>query len=105
MLKQGSFSNHAMTVTFVVLLRWLPVAQLATNKSWVPSGNSEAGYDGQFYAQIALDPTLRNPGLKDACDNLAYRAQLIAMPVASYVLGLGQPRWIEKLRFELKMGC
>lgn len=51
------------------------------------------GYDGQFYAQLAVDPTLRNPQLTDACDNFAYRAQRIGLPWMAYVLGLGNP-WL-----------
>ncbi len=104
---------------FVVLLCFVPFTQLISNvdwkygfaglagfgnifeqgrlpdiKPWIPKTGSEAGYDGQFYAQIALDPTLRHPGLQGACDNLAYRAQRIGMPAASYIMGFGQPRWI-----------
>ena len=52
------------------------------------------GYDAQFYAQIALDPTLRNKDLPDAMDNLAYRARRILGPAVAYVMGLGRPAWI-----------
>ena len=52
------------------------------------------GYDAQFYAQIALDPTLRKKDLPDAMDNLAYRARRILSPAVAYVMGLGRPAWI-----------
>jgi hypothetical protein len=50
---------------------------------------TSSGYDGQFYAQIALDPSLREPGLKAACDALAYRAKRIALPSLAHFLGGG----------------
>ncbi len=49
------------------------------------------GYDGQFYAQIALDPTLRKPGLAGAIDNPIFRAQRITLPTLAYALGAGRP--------------
>lgn len=52
------------------------------------------GYDAQYYAQIALDPSLQNKQLPRAVDNLPYRARRILMPAAAYVMGLGQPAWI-----------
>ncbi len=118
-MEHGSPSNRAMARMFVAMLCVLPITSLIANKNWeyglaglagfgrifepgrlaeirpwIPTPASEAGYDGQFYAQIAIDPTLRHPGLIVACDNLAYRAQRIGMPAASYLLGLAQPRMI-----------
>ncbi len=55
---------------------------------------NSAGYDGQFYAQLALDPTLRDPEFKKAIDNLPYRGRRILMPAIGWLLGLGQPDWI-----------
>jgi hypothetical protein len=52
------------------------------------------GYDGQFYAQLALDPTLRNPRLATALDNPRYRSVRILLPALSHALGLGRPAWI-----------
>ncbi|MBA3849827.1 MAG: hypothetical protein C0502_07505 [Opitutus sp.] len=52
------------------------------------------GYDGQFYAQLALDPTLRDPGLPNAIDNLPYRARRILFAWSAHLLGLGQPFWV-----------
>lgn len=49
------------------------------------------GYDAQYYAQMALDPSLTNRQLKQAVDSLAYRGRRILMPATAYVLGLGKP--------------
>lgn len=55
------------------------------------------GYDGLYYAQIALDPTLRDSQLPAATDNLAYRARRILPPALAWVLGAGQPAWIVQI--------
>jgi hypothetical protein len=54
---------------------------------------ASSGYDGQFYAQLALDPTLRDPALATALDAPAYRSRRIAAPATAHVLGLGSP-WL-----------
>jgi hypothetical protein len=54
----------------------------------------EVGYDGQFYSQIAINPTLRNPQLKAALDNPRYRSVRICLPAVAHGLGLGRPSWI-----------
>lgn len=59
-----------------------------------PPARSEFGYDGQFYAQIALSPLLTDPNLPRACDNFRYRARRIGLPMLAYVAGLGHPAWI-----------
>ena len=59
-----------------------------------PPANSTYGYDGQFYAQIALDPTLSDPALVPAIDNVAYRARRIALPALAWLLGAGQSAWV-----------
>jgi len=56
----------------------------------VPKSN---GYDGQFYAQIALDPLLRSGDLDQVLDSPAYRARRILVPAFAAVFGLGQPWW------------
>ena len=53
-----------------------------------------SGYDGQFYAQLALDPLLRNPDLKFALDSIALRSRRILVPWTAFVFGLGRPNWI-----------
>ncbi len=52
------------------------------------------GYDGLYYAQIAHDPTLRDPALPRAMDNFSYRARRILPPALAWLLGAGQPEWI-----------
>lgn len=52
------------------------------------------GYDGLYYAQIAHDPTLRDPELPRAMDNFPYRARRILPPALAWLLGAGQSAWI-----------
>lgn len=73
--------------------RSLPELQ-ATPHYVNPAPASRFGYDGQFYAQIALDPALEKPELSAALDNPAYRARRIGFPAFAYWLGLGRPQWI-----------
>ncbi len=54
----------------------------------VPKSN---GYDGQFYAQVALDPLLRSPELERVLDAPAYRARRVLVPAAAALVGLGSP--------------
>jgi hypothetical protein len=57
-----------------------------------PPTDSLYGYDGQFYAQLALDPLLQRPDeLALALDLAGYRAQKIGMPILAFGLGLGVP--------------
>jgi hypothetical protein len=53
-----------------------------------------ASYDGQFYAQRALDPLVRDPLVDRAMDLAPYRARRILFSWTAYVLGLGRPAWI-----------
>ena len=59
-----------------------------------PSPNGLTGYDGQFYAQMAIDPSLQDPAFDTALDNPAYRARRIGLPALSFCLGGGKPRRI-----------
>jgi hypothetical protein len=52
------------------------------------------GFDGQLYAEMALDPLLRDPGIKTALDDPAYRADRILLPWLAWLGGLGHPFWI-----------
>jgi hypothetical protein len=54
------------------------------------------GYDGQFYAQLAVEPFLRNRQLDRALDSPSYRARRILFSWSAYALGLGRPAWILK---------
>lgn len=49
------------------------------------------GYDGAYYVQIALYPTLDNPELLSALDNPSYRARRILLSWTAWALGLGHP--------------
>jgi hypothetical protein len=51
-------------------------------------------YDGQFYAQRALDPLVRDAASDRAMDLAPYRARRILFSWTAYALGLGQPSWI-----------
>ena len=52
------------------------------------------GFDGQFYAELSLDPLLRDPQLKNALDDPPYRAHRILMPWLAWIGGLGRPAWV-----------
>ena len=56
-----------------------------------PPRLSKYGYDGQFYAQLALDPLLQRQELQKALDIAPYRARRIGLPWLAYILGLGNP--------------
>lgn len=66
--------------------------------------NSPYGYDGQFYAQVAVDPLLRNPGFRQALDAPAFRAQRILMSAMAFVLGLGNPSAVIEVYAVLNLG-
>ena len=53
-----------------------------------------ASYDGQFYAQRALDPLLRDPTIDRGMDLAPFRARRILFSGTAYVLGMGKPVWI-----------
>ncbi len=49
------------------------------------------GYDGQYYAQLACRPTLRDPALLQAIDNLGYRARRCLASWTAWLLAFGNP--------------
>lgn len=49
----------------------------------------EAGYDGQFYAQLALRPSLQDPALQTAIDIPSMRAPRILAPWVAALIGAG----------------
>lgn len=63
------------------------------------------GYDGAYYVQLALNPTLDNPELKTAIDNLPYRAKRILFCWVAWGLGLGQPAWIVQAHALINVLC
>jgi hypothetical protein len=58
---------------------------------------NNGGYDGLYYAQIALAPSLRDPQLPGAIDNLSYRARRILPPAIAWFLGAGRAPWIIRI--------
>jgi hypothetical protein len=53
-----------------------------------------SGYDGQFYAQIATDPLLKDPATDRAMDNMPLRARRILFAWTAWLAGAGRPWWI-----------
>ncbi len=64
-----------------------------------------AGYDGAYYVQLALHPSLDNPELGKAIDNLPYRARRILTSWCAWVLGAGRPAWVVQAYALLNVGC
>ncbi len=56
--------------------------------------NADGGYDGQYYARLAIEPLLRNPDVDRTLDLPAYRARRILFSWTAHALGLGRPAWI-----------
>jgi hypothetical protein len=52
-----------------------------------------SGYDGQYYAQIAMDPLLRDVAIDQMID-APYRSRRILFSWTAYAFGLGRPDWI-----------
>ena len=67
--------------------------------------DGSAGYDGGYYVQLALYPTLDNPELLKAIDNPPYRAKRMLCYWTAWLLGLGQPEWIVQAQALLNVGC
>ena len=63
------------------------------------------GYDGTYYVQLALHPTLDQPAeLGAAIDNLSYRARRILPSWVAWGLGLGRDAWIVHVFAVLNVG-
>ena len=58
--------------------------------TWSQSG----GYDGQFYAQLAVAKNPFDPTLARALDAPGYRTRRILFPALVHLLGFGRPAWI-----------
>lgn len=71
----------------------------------VPVVTRSAGYDGQFYAQVALDPLLHDSNLATALDAPAYRARRILVPATAALLGSGNPWWTIQIYALLNVCC
>lgn len=53
-----------------------------------------ASYDGQFYAQRAFDPLVRDPAIDRAMDSAPFRARRILFSWTAWAFGFGRPEWI-----------
>jgi len=82
--------GHGLTKLLEVGPVFLPRA-LPQFQALHPVTTHRYGYDGQFYAQVAIDPLLRNPRLGQALDVPEYRSRRILMPALAWLLGGGQP--------------
>ncbi len=70
-----------------------------------PVALNDGGYDGQYYVQLACDPTLRTSKLRTAIDSLSYRARRILLPAAAWGLGCGRSAWVIQVYPWLNIGC
>lgn len=52
------------------------------------------GYDGRFYAQVAVDPLVRDPAIERALDAPILRTHRILLSWTAWALGLGRASWI-----------
>jgi hypothetical protein len=52
---------------------------------------TRGAYDGRFYAELAVDPLVRDPALDTALDAPTVRARRIFLPWTAWLVGLGQP--------------
>jgi len=84
---------------------WQERRHHALGKLPVATAPGSSGYDGQFYAQIALDPLLRSTELEKCIDAPAYRTRRILVPAIASVLGLGDPWWILQAYALLNVLC
>ncbi len=50
-----------------------------------------AGYDGQFYAEIAMDPLLADPATDRTLDSAPLRARRVLFSWTAHWIGLGRP--------------
>jgi hypothetical protein len=82
--------EHGLTKLLEVGPVFLPRA-LPEFQALNPATTHRLGYDGQFYAQVAIDPLLRNPRLAHALDVPEYRSRRILIPALAWLLGAGQP--------------
>ena len=84
-------SAHGFT-SLILFGKEFQQRELPEIKTLNPALQSAWGYDAQFYAQIAIDPSLRHPGLATAVDNPAFRSNRYFLPLLAYLGGFGQPR-------------
>lgn len=87
------FSSHSRHPSFFSLIHFgesFAPGQLGSVRELGVPVFSKYGYDGQFYAQLSLDPLLLTDDLNRALDNPSYRARRIGLPALAAILGLGK---------------
>lgn len=88
-------ANHQCGVGFTSMIavgdRFFPQATTEFQEAQPRIHEDSFGYDAQFYAQIALDPSIQDAELDEGVDNLRYRARRILMPAFAWLLGTGDP--------------
>lgn len=65
---------------------------------------NSSGYDGQFYRMMAHDPFF-SKGYAAFMDEPAVRSRRILLPALSWVLALGQERWIDAAYIALNLAA
>ena len=88
------FSPNAGFTDLIYFGQFFNNSTLPEIRALNPHQSSSMGYDGQFYAQLALRPTLGDPALVQALDNPAHRARRIGLPLLAWFLGIGRPAWV-----------
>jgi hypothetical protein len=63
------------------------------------------GYDGQFYAKLALNPLLLHPIPRNEIDNPTYRARRILLSWTAWLIGMGKPAWIVQVFALQNVAC
>ncbi len=63
------------------------------------------GYDGQWYAEIAMHPGLSDPVLDRAVDSLPYRARRVLFEWTAWILGGGNPRRVMNMYALQNVAC
>jgi hypothetical protein len=82
-----------------------PVRLTRLRDARVYTYRNTVGYDGQFYAQIAVAGNPFDPELSTALDAPAYRTGRILLPVLAHLAGLGRPAWVLRAYALLNVVC
>jgi hypothetical protein len=63
------------------------------------------GYDGQFYAQIAVAGNPLAAPLRTALDSPGYRGRRVLLPLVAHLAGLGRPAWVVQVYALANLVC
>ncbi len=91
---------HRQTgLTSLIRFGGLRADQLAPELAGIPVYvvPNHHGYDGQYYAHLALHPPWIYHDLTGHFDFPSYRARRIFLPALAYALGWGRPAWIVQI--------